>query len=196
MVEIEAAPPPMTEAYWRRRANMRYYKRFDRVMRSVARDARSMIDVGTGIVPYLEWFDWIPERVSVDVNPPYRSETVRGVQGDIFALDFPAKFDVCTCLQVLEHIPEPRPFARRLMDLSDLLVITVPYLWPVGKTRGHVNDPIDTAKFEGWFGRAPNWRHVTHEPWRRDSRRLIAIYDLADPKRRFDLRLPSPPWPL
>ncbi len=187
----------MTEDYWRKRANMRYYKYFDRIMRGVARDARSMIDVGTGIVPYLEWFDWIPDRVSVDVNPPYRSETVRGIQGDIFEIEFPQKFDICTCLQVLEHIPDPAPFARRLTELSDLVVVTVPYLWPVGKTKGHVNDPIDMATFESWFGRAPNWRHVVHEPWRRNSRRLLAIYDMADPGRRFDrLSFPWIPWPL
>ena len=58
-------------AYWRERSDMMYYKYLDYILRSVGKDAGGLIDVGSGSCPYLDWWDWIPERVSVDIRVPY-----------------------------------------------------------------------------------------------------------------------------
>lgn len=108
--------------YWRQRSDMMYYRYIDYIMRCVGAKARSMIDVGSGNCPYLEWFDWIPNRVSVDIRVPYNSEGVKGIQGDIFKISFAESFDICTCLQVLEHVPEAERFAHRLQELGKLLI--------------------------------------------------------------------------
>ena len=171
--------------YWAKRSDMLYYRYVDYVMRVVATDARSLIDVGTGGCPYLEWFDWIPDRVSFDLRSPYRSPTVRGLEGDIVSHRFERRFDVCTCLQVLEHVPEVVPFARRLQEIARTLVVSVPYRWPEGATRGHVHDPVTERKLEEWMGRKPNSSMIVTEPFRRArGRRLIAVFD-EDPDRRF-----------
>lgn len=170
--------------YWEERNDLIYYHYVDHVLRRTGAEARSLIDVGTGNCPYLEWWGWIPERVSVDIRVPYRSPRVRGLRGDIHALDLP-RFDVCTCLQVLEHVPDAARFARRLLDLADLVIVSVPYLWPEGRTTGHLHDPVDEASLAGWFGRAPNWQIVVQEPFEAaKARRLIALYD-RDPARGF-----------
>jgi len=171
--------------YWRQRSDLLYYQYFRFIVRCVGAQAASLVDIGSGNAPYLEWFDWIPERVSVDLKTPYRSETVRGVAGDILTLDLP-RFDLCTCLQVLEHVPEVEPFARRLLELGGLVLVSVPFQWPAGSTRGHVNDPVDLAKLTAWFGRAPNYSQVVQEPFTGPKgSRLFALYDPADPARRF-----------
>jgi hypothetical protein len=158
-----------------------------------------MIDVGSGNAPYLEWFDWIPRRVSVDLEVPYRSESVEGVAGDIRNLSFDETFDVCSCMQVLEHVPEPGPFARRLLELGRIVLISVPYKWPKGSNRDHVNDPVDLEAVVRWFERKPNYHLVVHEPFAgRKGARLFAIFDTANPDRKFggaerQARRPAPP---
>jgi hypothetical protein len=173
-------------AYLRQRTDLIYYQYFRFMVHCLGVDARSMVDVGSGNMPYLEWFDWIPERVSIDIRVPYQSETIRGIQGDIFQLKFEKRFDLCTCLQVLEHIPDPPPFARRLLELGQVLLVSVPYMWPKGANKWHHQDPVDLKKLSGWFGRPPNYHLVVQEPFTgRMGARLFAVFDPDDPDRRF-----------
>lgn len=171
--------------YWARRSDLLYYRYVDAVMRAAAAEARSMIDVGTNGCPYLEWFDWIPERVSFDLESPYRSDTVQGIEGNLFEHRFERRFDVCTCLQVLEHVPDAAAFARRLQEIARLVIVSVPLKWPKGAVKSHVHDPVTAEKLEGWMGRPANYAIVVREPFiGRKARRLIALYD-EDPDRRF-----------
>ena len=172
--------------YWLQRSDLLYYQYFRYILRCVGPEARSILDVGSGNSPYLEWFDWIPEKVSVDIRTPYRSDSVRGVEGDILTLSFPERFDICTCMQVLEHIRQPEPFARRLLELGRLLVVSVPFKWPAGTVKGHVNDPVDLDLLSAWFGRRPNYHQVVREPFVSTcGSRMFALFDPADPARKF-----------
>ncbi len=172
----------ISQAYWKKRSDLIYYRYVDYMVRALGRDAQSMIDVGSGNCPYLEWFDWIPRRVSVDLGVPYRSDNVEGIQGDIHKLDFGQRFDIATCLQVLEHVPDVGPFARRLLELADVLVVSVPFMWGTNpRAPGHVNDPVSYEKMTDWFGRQANYRITVTEPFT-TVRRLIAVYD-RDPDR-------------
>ena len=172
-------------AYWQGRTDLMYYKYFFALMRCVAKDAVSLIDVGTGNSGYLEWLDWIPQKDSVDIRVPYESENVRGIKGDIHKLPL-MRYDVCTCLQVLEHIPDPRTFAARLLELGSLVIISVPYNWPANKTKGHIHDPVDEVKIESWFGRKPNYNFVAKELFlTQNSARMFSIFDPADKSRKF-----------
>ena len=172
--------------YMRQRQDLLYYQYFRYMIRCLGPQAGSIVDVGSGNMPYLEWFDWIPERVSIDINVPYSSDAVRGIRGDIFKLSFERPFDICTCLQVLEHISDPAPFARRLLELGRIVLVSVPYCWPKGTTKWHVQDPVDLEKLSGWFGRPPNYHQLVQEPFGgRSGARMFALYDPADPDRRF-----------
>lgn len=157
-------------------------------MHCIGGNSNSIIDVGTGMAPYLEWFDWIDNKLSVDLQSAYRSERVQGYEGSIFDSRFDAvQFDICTCLQVLEHVREPAPFARRLLSLSPLVLVSVPYQWPKGKTAGHVNDPVTLKKLNAWFDAEANWYMKVSEPFAgARATRLFAIY-CRDPDRRFGL---------
>lgn len=165
--------------YWNNRMDLMYYSYVDYIVRTVARDANSMIDVGTAQCPYLEWFDWIEKKVSFDIVDPYRSKTVEGVQGDLLSHDFKgASFDVVTCLQVLEHVPDAKTFARKLFDLGKTVIISVPYKWPKSAADDHVHDPVDEKKLERWTDQKPNFQQVIQEPFRgKVGRRLIAVYE-------------------
>jgi SAM-dependent methyltransferase len=173
--------------YWQQRSDMLYYSHVDYIVRTVGAQAQSLLDVGSGNCPYLEWFDWIGRRVSVDIREPYRSATVEGIQGDVREMDFGDGFDLVTCLQVLEHVPDAASLGRRLLQLGRVVVVSVPHKWSVDPpVPGHVHDPVDYEKLTGWMGREANYREIVREPFSGKSRgaRLIAVYD-ADPARRF-----------
>jgi len=169
-----------TGVYWQRRSDLLYYQYFRFIIRCVGADAKSLVDVGSGNAPYLEWFDWIPERVSVDLEVPYSSAAVRGVTGNIFELDLERPYDLCTCMQVLEHVAEPAPFARRLLELGRLVLISVPYKWPKGSNKQHLQDPVTLEAVVDWFGRQPNYHLVVREPFvTRKGARLFALFDVS-----------------
>ncbi|MCB1390640.1 MAG: hypothetical protein KDK12_16100 [Rhodobacteraceae bacterium] len=175
-----------TQKYWHERSDMLYYRYIDYLVRSLGTSATRMLDVGTGNCPYLDWFDWIETRVSVDIRVPYSAPGIQGVKGDIHELDLGAKFDLVTSLQVLEHVPDATRFARRLLELGRLLIVSVPFRWPPKPpTPGHVHDPVTREKLAEWMGRAPNWDIVVREPFiGPKGARLISIYD-EDPARVF-----------
>mgnify|MGYP001556431657 CR=1 FL=1 len=43
-------------------------------------------------------------------------------------------------------------------------MVSVPYPW-LGNAPGHINDPDDEVKLEGWMGVAPNAWQVVQEPF-------------------------------
>jgi hypothetical protein len=172
--------------YWHERSDLIYYKYVDYIVRVIGSKAKSIIDVGSGNSPYLEWFDWIEEKVSIDIRAPYSSSRVQSITANILDYDFKNKYDICMCLQVLEHVQDPFPFAQKLFELSDTVIISVPYKWPEGEAKGHVQDPVDEEKLEQWTGRKPNFRVVIQEPFQstRKGRRLLAVYNV-DPKKNW-----------
>jgi Methyltransferase domain len=181
----KASPSYATGNYWRDRSDLIYYRYIEYIMRVVGRDATSMIDVGSGNCPYLEWFDWINDRRSVDIRVPYQSDNVQGIKGDIHNLNFDKKFDLCTCFQVLEHVPDAALFARRLQELAEIVIVSVPYKWPENSTKGHVHDPVTYQKLTDWMGREANYKIIASEPFRRQKHeRLIAVY-ASDPDLRY-----------
>lgn len=172
--------------YWHDRSDMIYYRHVDYIVRTVGAGATSLLDVGTGNCPYVEWFDWIEERVSVDIREPYQSERVKGLRGDVRSMTFPKPFDLLTCLQVLEHVPDAESLGRHLLGIAKRVIISVPFKWPANPpTPGHVHDPVDYAKLTSWMGREANYHEVAREPFSgKRGARLIAVYD-SDPDRKF-----------
>lgn len=164
--------------YWEARQNLFYYQYIRNIVDFLAIPGGTVIDVGSGNAPYLDWFDWASFRMSVDINVPYSSTKVEGLKADILDHEFDRKFDFCLCFQVLEHIEEPAPFAQRLFDLGNTVIISVPYKWRRGSAKGHLQDPVDRKKLEGWVQRTAEYDIVVTEPMKhRSHRRLISVYD-------------------
>ena len=98
---------------------------------------------------YVENFTWIPKRNTLDIEKPYSSENVSGIEIDFF--DFESeKYDFATCLQVLEHIPDAKSFAGKLFQTAHRVLISVPYMWDESRAPSHVHDPVDLDKLYDW----------------------------------------------
>lgn len=157
-----------------------YYRYINYMVKALAHDAKSLIDVGSSNAEYIERFNWIPIRHTLDINNPYQSENVKGFKMDFMDFKPEAKYDFATCFQVLEHIPDVVPFTRKLFEISDRVLISVPFMWEEGSSFEHIHDPVDLEKLLEWTGREPDYYIVVQEPLFNSSknRRLICYYHL------------------
>ncbi len=162
--------------YWKRRQDTLYYNVVRVLTSGLSKKAASMLDVGSGGCPYLDWYPHIARRVSLDADIPYEAAGIESVRENFLAWDTSDQFDIVTCLQVLEHVRKPDVAARKLMRLAPVVVVSVPYRWPAGQTEGHVNDPVDEEKMASWFGREPNFSYICREVTA-SRERLICVYE-------------------
>ena len=157
------------------RQNLIYYRYVSMLVQGFAADVKSMVDVGSGDRPLIEEFDWIPKRVCVDKKRIYQSENVKGILVDFFDYEPEEKFDFGLCLQTLEHIPDAKKFTRKLFEIANHVLISVPYKWKAGTVAGHIHDPVDLDKIIEWAGRKPRYHIVVEEPFT-GHKRLICYY--------------------
>jgi|GEM_PF-1243267 len=167
---------PKNEGYWARRKDSVYLAAAKQICAAFCPEPASVIDVGSNKTPTLEWHRGPETRlVSVDLKRPYEATGVESIVADFFSFQADTRFDLVTCFQVLEHVPDATAFAQKLLSLGDLVVVSVPYRWPKGQCEHHVHDPVDEAKMRSWFGRAPAYSYIAREPISPQSR-LIQVY--------------------
>lgn len=170
--------PRVVSNYVQRRRTQIYYRYVSRLVRGVAPQIHSILDVGSGKTSCLEQFDWIPIRKTIDIAHPYTSESVEGVKADFLEYQVDERYDLALCLQVLEHVPQVEVFTRKLFDVSRSVLISVPYKWPKGSIKGHIHDPVDEAKLHTWTKRKPDYQIIVTEPF--GASRLFAYYHRPD----------------
>lgn len=176
-------PSPDEERdYWEKRQQMAYYKAVRKLCDELVPHPGTVLDVGSNGCPQLEWFPAARRRVSIDIQTPYVAAGVESKTADFVTYNPAERFDLVLCLQVLEHIPKPKPFARNLLAVAKELIVSVPYRWPEGHCEWHCQDPVDGRKLFDWFGREPNESILIdeHEGWATD-RRLICYYRVYTP---------------
>ena len=170
--------PAKPEAYWESRRHMRYYRETVALVQRHCPNAASVLDVGARDTPVASWFSWIPARTAIDLDAVPRVPGATNIRGDFLAYAPEEPFDVVLCLQVLEHLDDPEAFVRKLFAVGRSVVISVPYRWPKGMVKDHVQDPVDERKLLAW----------TKRPWREhrivtddNYARLITIFDGDEP---------------
>jgi hypothetical protein len=175
--------PDRQFSYWEKRKNSIYLRYVDYITCALSNETRSLIDVGSRSCPYLDWFPWVEDRVSLDLTHPYHGPGVRSITADFLTWEPDRRYDVVLCLQVLEHIRPVKDFAAKLLEIGNHVIVSVPYRWPKDALQGHVHDPINRRKFESWFPRQPDYFFVVREPLsRRDSgSRIVAYFDTVNP---------------
>lgn len=169
--------------YWTNRADAVYLRVVRGICDTIAGDAQTVLDVGSLGTPILEWRRSGAQRlVSVDLRRPYVAEGVESITGDFLDYVIEEPFDLVTCLQVLEHVPDAAAFARKLLAAGRIVVVSVPYKWPKGFCAHHVHDPVDEQLMRSWFGRLPTLQYVARET--SGETRLVQVYRTVAPISR------------
>lgn len=159
--------------YWRKRQALTYYQEVIRIAREVAPNGGSVIDIGAHRTQVLQDLPWFSRRVALDRGEIPSQDGVETVRANFHKWTPDRRFDLVLCLQVLEHLKEPAAFAQRLFETGNKVIISVPYRWPKGTCKEHIQDPVDEEKLREWTGREPTRTHVVTDR----RARIIAVYE-------------------
>lgn len=163
--------------YWATRRDFAYYREVVRLAREHAPAGGSVLDVGASETEVLERLEWFERRVAVDVGEIPSRPGIEAIVADFEDFERDRQFDLVLCLQVLEHIADPAPFARKLLDSCRIAIVSVPYRWPGWVTDEHVHDPVDGAKLRRWTAREPVASAIAEDL---GMERLISVYDESE----------------
>jgi hypothetical protein len=188
--QFAAAYRTMNDAdkYWKDRNDAAYLHVVRGICDTIAPDAKTVLDVGSVGTPILEWRrDGARRLVSIDLRRPYVATGVESIRGDFLEYPLGEPFDLVTCLQVLEHVPDPAAFAEKLLSAGRIVVVSVPYKWPKEACSNHIHDLVDEQVMRSWFGRLPTSHYIAREPsgvsWLVQVYRTVAPPPLAKQPR-------------
>ena len=160
--------------YWQKRKNYLYYKKIIEIVEKYCKNCNSVIDVGSKDTEVLKEFKYIHKRVALDI---YKLPNIPGVQNilsDFNEYEDDEYYDLVLCLQVLEHLEDPKPFTHKLFLTGSNIIISVPYNWHGSRTKCHVQDPVDEKKLKSWTDKDPDELHIVREI--NGTERMIALY--------------------
>lgn len=159
--------------YWNSRKNRIYYQQALAFAKKYAPDAQTVIDVGPHNTQFLSRVDWVSAKTAIDLKHMPSLPDTNNIQGNFLEFIPENTFDLVFCLQVLEHLESPIPFAQKLLKTGKIVVISVPYKWPPGTRENHLQDPVDENKLLSW----------TKKPWLEkniitdDLPRFVAVFE-------------------
>lgn len=174
--------------YWGIRLHHDIYRLCVAVARGMFHDAKSAIDVGSYTGGLICELDWIEKRVASDIQKHLTenwkaAEGVTFVAGDAFQIEFENLFDLVISNQTIEHVENPEKFVRKLLSLGRGLIVSTTYEVPHGMIDGHIQDPIDFEKFQGWFPCELDAWFVCHHPTNRVLKHIIGVVKQSHPNR-------------
>lgn len=163
------------KVYWNSRKNYVYMHVCRQIIEIVGRSATVVADIGSNRTPILSFLPEVPIRYSIDPVTPYTGQGVIPIYEDFLKWDPGQPIHFGICMQVMEHVPSPGEFAQRLLNLCEVVLVSVPYLEPPGVNPGHIHSNIDLDMLFSCFGREPNYHYIATEL--SGDQRIIALYD-------------------
>ncbi len=160
--------------YWDKRKDLNYYKEVMRLIDFFS-PAESILDVGCADTPISTW-GMFERRYTVDLRTDPKLAGVESYVGDFTTWVPPEpKFSVVTCLQTIEHLKdeELQPFTSALLDMSENLIVSLPWKWPRSATKTHYQDPIDWNKLVYIMGHEPKEFKVVED---NKLERIVTLY--------------------
>jgi hypothetical protein len=159
------------ESYYKLRSEMFYYKKIQEMLSEMK--FTSIIDIGCKKSPIFENIDNTVYKSMLDILPTKPLPNINNITADFYTWEPDRKYDVAVCLQVLEHLDRPQDFAKKLFDIADTIIISVPYKWPKGSCKYHIQDPVDEKKLLSWTDREPYEKYIIND----NKYRLICRYN-------------------
>jgi 2-polyprenyl-3-methyl-5-hydroxy-6-metoxy-1,4-benzoquinol methylase len=168
--------------YWERRKNNDYYKLVKAICSKILINNKnySIIDFGCRNTEII--FDLKCDKKFLldkkDEYKPYQKlkiaeKNIIFIEKSIYDIDYTNEFDICICLQTLEHLEDPEKAFRLIHKASKLYtIISLPYKWEVF-AKGHIHHHIDEQLIKKWTKLDPIQSYVMKD---RGSERIINVY--------------------
>jgi SAM-dependent methyltransferase len=170
--------------YWQRRKDATYYGLVIDICSNILINNQdySIIDFGcrnTEIIFNLK----CDKKFLLDMQNHYNEEqkkiilekNIKFLEQSIYDIKFENEFDVCLCLQTLEHLENPEKAFELIHKASKkYTIISLPYKW---KSRLHNHSNINEQVIKKWTGIEPDDSFVIkeHQDECRSSR-IINVY--------------------
>ena len=176
------------------RTHLHYYDTLFFTAIQYGANAKTIIEVGCASDPFIQYLDWIEHRTCV---APYfvqygnSSKTnddlgtkIERVTADFMEYRLPNenKFDLLLCNQVLEHVPDPASFMKKLIESAKTSIISVPYNWEgCGEVCNHKTDFISMNMLTEWSAPyLPVYRGiVTEDGDGKFNKRVIFVFETS-----------------
>jgi hypothetical protein len=151
------------------------------------RDAKTFMEVGCAADPFAQYLSWIDSPTCV---APYQvlyqkgakekqADSVEFIKADWMEFKEKEKYDLLLCSQVVENVPDPAAFLKKLITAAKTSIISVPYRWrPCGKCN-HISNNISLDTIQTWS--APYSKPTHHTIIEEDgggpnSKRIIVVF--------------------
>jgi hypothetical protein len=157
--------------YYKKRKEFHYYKQVKSMLSK--HTFSSIIDVGSRKSPVMEKIEGNVYKAMLDIKPIEPIPGIHMITADFYTWTPDRKYDVALCLQVLEHLDKPKEFVKKLFETAPYVLISVPYKWPKGSCKYHLQDPIDEKKIFSWTEKTPIEKHIITD---NGKRRMICLY--------------------
>ena len=145
--------------YWERRKGHDYYKLVKAICSKILLNNKhySIIDFGcknTEVIFDLE----CDKKFLLDKKDRYKpyqklkivEKNIIFIEKSIYDIDYTNEFDVCICLQTLEHLEDPEKAFELIHKASKkYTIISLPYKWEIF-TKGHIHNHIDEQLIKKW----------------------------------------------
>ena len=163
--------------YEKSRAHLLYYKKVLSIIENNRKQYsyNSIIDVGGWKGAFVKSTQ-IPNKTILDLHKMEKDDNITRITANFLTHNTDIKYDIVTCLQVLEHIDDDNveAFAKKLFELGGkCVIISVPYKWRKGASKHHLQDPVDEKKLFSWTSIVPDNQYIVTD---NNRNRLIAAY--------------------
>ena len=138
------------------RKEYKYYKIVKIIIKILSGKNKTILDIGSREIDLMSEFPF-KRCVSVAISGPISNEKVDGFEMDFFDYNIEEKFDIITCLQVVEHVENAKKFIEKILNSSRIAIISVPYKWDKGLDKSHIHDPIEENKMFAWSNSKPKF---------------------------------------
>jgi hypothetical protein len=167
-------------SFWEKQKDSVYYCILQSLHKNLIRTPQSILDVGPGNKSPLGWLQ-SESKTSTDTKNPYVSDDVESVTANFLTWRPEKKFQVITCLHIMERAQRPETYAQKLLRLGKLVIVSVPYKLAKEHAGSQLHSNIDEKTMKEWFGREPNFSYVCRE-LKSNSDRLIQVYEKTEGK--------------
>jgi SAM-dependent methyltransferase len=168
--------------YWRKRKEFSYYCKIQDICSEalINNENYSIIDFGcanTELIFNLK----CNKKFLLDKKNCYNKKqktiieekNIKFLEQSIYDIKFKNEFDICLCLQALEHLENPKKAFELIHQASKkYTIISLPYKWQTGNPKGHRHININEQLIKKWTGIEPDESFII-----KDTRvRIINIY--------------------